>query len=463
MIEAIRQKIRVANAALIRLAVIACLAAGLLVVGFLATRFRPELLLVLVGALLVMLLLLGQPESSALAITLTALFVRFTLPTGTASRIVTSLLLTVGCIVLWVVKMLVVHKRVWLKPSRANIPVLCFVATVIISYVWSNAFRDPLVRAWATWPFVQLGALAVMILLPGAFLLAANTLEDLGWIKGLTVIFLGAGVLATLQDYGVLGLGFLQVAPLFPTWFACLALAQGLFNRRLPTALRVLLVSLVGVYGYQQFVVRLAWVSAWLPTMLGLLAVCVLRSRRLFVLLVILVATLVAVNFGQARAAYEMEHSVSGVTRLAAYAQNWRVTGKHLLFGVGPAGYAVYYMSYFPEEGMATHSGYLDVLSQTGIVGLIAFLAFFATLALTARDLLVRTKGCFDFAHAFAVATVGGLVGTVVAVGLGDWVLPFVYTQSIAGFDYALYTWVLLGAGQSLHHILAQRGREAIA
>jgi len=463
MTEAIRRKIRVSNAALIRLAVIACLVAGLLMVGVFPTRFRPQWLLVLAGTSLTILLILERPESSALAITLTALFVRYTLPTGTASRIVASLLLTVVCIILWVVRMLIIERRVSLKPSRANIPVLCFVAVVIISYVWSNAFRDPLVRAWSTWPFVQLGALAVMILLPGAFLLAANTLKDLSWIKGLTVIFLGAGVLATLKDSGVLGLGFLQVEPLFPTWFTCLALAQGLFNRRLPTALRVLLVSLIGVYGYHQFIVRLAWVVAWLPTMLGLLAVCALRSRLLLALLVILVVAFVAANFGEARAAYEMEHSISGVTRLAAYAQNWRVTGKHLLFGVGPAGYAVYYMSYFPEKAMATHSGYIDVLSQTGIVGLIAFLAFFATLALTARDLLVRTKGCFDFTHAFAVATVGGLIGTVVATGLGDWVLPFVYTQSIAGFDYALYTWVLLGAGHALSRVLAQREREATA
>jgi len=458
MIEAIRRRIRVPTATFVQLAMIAALLVGLLMVGWLATRLQPELLLVLVATPLAALLVFRRPQLSVPAITLTALFVRFSLPTGTQSRIVASLLLTALCLVLWIIRMASVDKRLRLRPSRANLPLLCFVAANLVSYLWSNAFRDPLVVAWQTWPFVQLGALAVMILLPSAFLLASNTLETLGWLKVLTAIFLGAGVLATVHDY-LLPLDFLQVRPLFPTWFMCIALAQALLNRDLPMWLRLLLLSLFAVYGYDQLVLNLAWLAAWIPTLLGVLVVSGLRSRRLLVALLILVSVFVAANFADARAAYQMERRISGVTRLAAYVQNWRVTGKHLLFGVGPAGYAVYYMSYFPQQAMATHSNYLDVLSQTGVVGLLAFLAFFLAMTFTARDSLARTRSRSDFARAFAVGTAGGLVGTVVAMGLGDWVLPFVYTQTIAGFDYALYTWVLLGASVALNHHLARETR----
>jgi hypothetical protein len=38
-------------------------------------------------------------------------------------------------------------------------------------------------------------------------------------------------------------------------------------------------------------------------------------------------------------------------------------------------------------------------------------------------------------------------------MGLGDWMFPFVYTQTIAGFDYAVYSWVLLGAMVALSSI----------
>jgi O-antigen ligase len=107
-------------------------------------------------------------------------------------------------------------------------------------------------------------------------------------------------------------------------------------------------------------------------------------------------------------------------------------------------------MSYFPGEAMATHSNYLDVLSQTGVVGLLALLGFLLALALIAWDLLRQTRGRFDFPQAFGVGASAGLLGVIVAAGLGDWLLPFVYTQTIAGFDYAVYSWVLLGTMVSL-------------
>jgi hypothetical protein len=34
---------------------------------------------------------------------------------------------------------------------------------------------------------------------------------------------------------------------------------------------------------------------------------------------------------------------------------------------------------------------------------------------------------------------------------------PFVYTQTIAGFDYAVYSWVLLGAMVALSSIYQER------
>jgi O-antigen ligase len=462
MIRAIRQRIPISNSVLIRLGVIPGLIVGLMGIGFLASRISPELVLIAIAVPPVVLLALSRLEFGVLAIVLTAAFVRFSLPTGTQSRIVASLLMTMIFTALWLTKMLVTDKKLQLKPSLANIPLLSFVLVTFISYVWGNAFRDPLVMVWSSWPFVQIGALAVMVLLPAAFLLAANCLTDLKWIKWLTAIIIAIGILEILGDYLHLPLGFLQVSPLFPTWFICLAYSQVLFNRRIPVVSRLLLLAFVGAWIYRVFFVQLTWLSAWLPTMLAVVAISVWRSRLLLAALLIIAIIYVGVNLSDLQAAYELEHRVSGVTRLNAYAHNWRVTGKHFLFGVGPAGYAAYYMSYFPGEAMATHSNYIDVLSQTGAIGLLAFLAFFLALALIAWDLLSRTKGGFDFTQAFGVGAAAGLLGVVVATGLGDWLLPFVYTQTIAGFDYAVYSWVLLGAMVSLHWLVAAEATDKI-
>jgi hypothetical protein len=454
MIHAIRQKIPISNSVLSRLAVLAGLIVGLLGIGFVAPRVPSELVLIAVAAPPFVLLALSRLEYGVLAIILTAAFVRFSLPTGTASRIVMSLLITFIFILLWLTRMLVRDKRLRLKPSSTNVPLLAFILTAIISYVWSNAFRDPLVVVWRTWPFVQLGGLAVMILLPGAFLLTANSISEVRWLKLLCWSMILVGVLSLVSYFFHIKLSFLNVRGLFSLWFVCLTYAQALFNKKLPLWLRLSLFGLVGVWVYIYFITRVTWLSGWLPTFVAIATISFLKSKRLFLILVLLIAVYVGLSWdyytGPVLAA---EVEASGHTRLTAWEHNWRVTGRHLLFGTGPAGYAAYYMSYFPGEAMATHNNYIDILSQTGIVGLFFCLWFFGALGWTGYKLSLRLKGTAEFSEGLANATLAGWAGCIVAMGLGDWLFPFVYTQTIAGFDYAVYSWILLGGMAALGSI----------
>jgi hypothetical protein len=459
VLKAIGRRFPSAWVILVRLGIIAgVLLAGVLV-GRMAVQFRQPVVLLAVGVLPaagLVLLRYGRLEHVVLGIILAAAVVRFSLPTGTQSRIVMSLVVTMGALALWVVRMLVVEKRLWLKPVSTNIPLLGFIFTCIISYFWSSVFRDLLVVTWDSWPFVQLGGLAVMICLPGAFLVTSNCLQEVKWIIWLTRIILAAGTVAIVGYYLHLPVSFLQVRPMFPTWFIALAYAQALYNRRLSWVVRALLLLLAAAWVYRVFVRQFGWLSAWLPALSAIALISVLRSKKLLVLLVVLLVIYVGLSLTAIEATLQEESVGSGETRLDAWLHNWRVTGKHLLFGVGPAGYAVYYMTYFPMEAMASHSTYIDILSQTGIVGISFFLWFFVALCIAGMKLWRRTKGRSDFVEAFSVAAMGGYVGTILAMALGDWLVPFVYTQTIAGFDYAVYTWVLLGAALSLYHILVE-------
>lgn len=436
--------------------------AGLLVLGAIMGRIavdlkRPEMLLA-IGLLpfgTVLLLKHGQITHTILGVVVTAAMVRFSLPTGTESRIVMSLVVTAGIVAWWVLKMLVYHKQLVLKPAPTNLPLLGFVVTCIISYAWSNVFRDPLVIIWSSWPFVQLGGLVVMILLPGAFLVTSNCLQETKWIIWLTTIILVVGAIAIAGYYSRINASFLQVRPLFPTWFMALAYALALFDRRLPWWVRLLLLMLVGAWFYRVFIQRFRWLSAWMPSLSTLSLISLLRSYKLALLLLVFLCIFAYINRSEIMEQIYAERLESGDTRLDAYLHNWRVTGKHVLFGVGPAGYAVYYMTYFPMEAMASHSTYIDILSQTGIVGLGFFLWFFAALFKVGWRLWRRTRERADFTEAFTVAAIGGYVGTILAMALGDWIVPFVYTQTIAGFDYAIYTWILLGAAMALYHIVS--------
>lgn len=459
MIQFMHRSIPLSNTVLLRLAVLVGLVVLLLAVGFVTSRVPPELVLIAVAAPPVVLLSTNRLEYGVLAIIFTAAFVRFSLPTGTQSRIVASLLITAIFIVLWLARMLVVKKRLYLKPSSTNVPLLAFLLTTVISYVWSNAFRDPLVVVWSTWPVVQLGGMAVIILLPGAFLLTFNTISEIRWLKLLTWLMILIGALALGAYFLQVKLSFLNTGGLFSLWFVSLTYSQALFNKRLPLWLRLILLGLSGTWIYVYFVTRVTWLSGWLPPLVALGVISFLKSKRLFLVFLLLVAVYVGLNWNYyTGTVLASESEESGRTRLAAWQHNWRVTGQHILFGVGPAGYAAYYMSYFPSEAMATHSNYIDILSQTGIVGLFFCLWFFLALGWTGYKLCMRLRKTGDFREGLANATLAGWAGCMIAMGLGDWLFPFVYTQTIAGFDYAVYSWVLLGGIEVLNNVRQEKG-----
>lgn len=421
-----------------------------LMVGYLALRLRPEYLLAAAAMVPVLLIALRRPESGVLGLLLTAAFVRVTLPTGTQSRIVASLVLAALLVGLWLAR------RMWerqplLRPSPMNRPIAAIVGASIVSYIWCLVFRDPLVAPWRTWPIVQIAALAVMLLLPGVLILAANTVSDLRPMQVLCWATVGIGALALLLRFARVDVRWINTGGLFSLWFVSLAYGQVLFNRTLSAPVRLVLVGLLAIWMYDRFILNTHWLAGWVPPFLAIGVLTFLKSRKWFGVMLLIMAALLALEWrGFIQQVIAGESAESGVTRMAAWAVNWRVTSRHLLFGTGPAGYAVYYMSYFPHEAMATHSNYIDILSQLGIVGLGIYLWFLGTLISVGWRAWRQEREGGDFATGLAAGTLGGSAGVILAMALGDWLVPFVYTQTIAGFDYALYAWLWMGVMVSL-------------
>jgi O-antigen ligase len=159
---------------------------------------------------------------------------------------------------------------------------------------------------------------------------------------------------------------------------------------------------------------------------------------------------MVAIGWDYLSEVINLENRISGTTRLTAWGMNWRITKDHLLFGTGPAGYAIYYMTYFPNQAMATHNNYLDMLAQTGIVGFSFLMWFFIRLIWMGWKVLQRLKGKGDFVEAISAACLAGSLGGLMMMFFGDWLFPFAYTQTIAGFDYSVYNWIFMGVILSL-------------
>ncbi|MBI3243384.1 MAG: O-antigen ligase family protein [Chloroflexi bacterium] len=388
---------------------------------------------------------LGRFDLAPLLVLLAAAFLPVGVPTGTGSKLVASLVLTLVFTGIWFMRMVAVEKRFYLEPTSLNIPLFGFMIATVVSLLWSNLLRDPLVN-WRTFSPVQLASTVVMIMLPGAFLLMINHVKSRQVLMGMTGLMLLAGTIGLVKQYEIVYLP-INTGGMFTMWIISLSAGLAIFWKRLHPFGRLILLGLTGVWVIWGFVLHISWLAGWLPGLAALGVLTAMRSKKMLIAIALVGAVIFFFNsdyyLGKVLG---NESNESGGTRLAAWEVNWRVTGQHLLFGTGPAGYASYYMSYFPHDAMATHSNYVDIVAETGLVGFAFYIWFFIALTWKGYKLCLRLKNRGDFYESLANAALAGTVAGIVAMAIGDWLIPFAYTQTIAGFDYSVYCWLFMGA-----------------
>ncbi|NMC11956.1 MAG: O-antigen ligase family protein [Chloroflexi bacterium] len=381
----------------------------------------------------------------------------FTLPTGTQSRIVISLLLSLVLVGLWILQLLS-DKQTKLISTPIQKPILAFIGVALLAYFWSIAARDPLLVIWKSFPIVQLAALAIIILLPLVALFTANQIKDVAWLERIawTIIFLGTVVsLGNVLNLPIYRFYFNGSRGLFAAWSGGMAYAMALFDERLSKLTRAALLGLLALMVYWTLVMETIWLSGWLPLGVTCVVITFFRSRKLFAAFSVIGLIVVAFHFNALFQRIIVANINEGSDeRLLLWQQNFDLALKHPLLGVGPAGYAIYYMTYHPQEARSTHNNYFDVLSQTGFIGLGLFLWIFAVFITIAFWLRRQLNGQRNFEEAYANAALGGAIGALAAMMLGDWVLPFAYNQTITGFDNAVFTWIFLGGAAGLYYLV---------
>jgi O-antigen ligase len=116
------------------------------------------------------------------------------------------------------------------------------------------------------------------------------------------------------------------------------------------------------------------------------------------------------------------------------------------IFGLGMANY-YWYTPLFPILGYRvsfnSHNNYIDIIAQTGLVGLICFLWFFGELWLFGWH--IRNRVPEGFPRAYVMGSLAGIVGTLSLAALGDWVIPFVYNVGLEGFRASMFGFLFLG------------------
>jgi hypothetical protein len=359
---------------------------------------------------------------------------------------------------LWLLDMIVRQRQFQLVRSRTTLPLLCFLAIAFLSFgvgqlPWFSFVLHAPMDA-------QVGGLAIIVLSIGAFFLAANQLRDLQQLKAVTWAFLAfaalfVGVRSVLPELGLPTRQLFQPASsVLWVWLVAMALSQAAFNQDLHSGWRLALGGLVLVTLYVLLFLKFDDKSGWLPALVCIVAIIGFRYRR--AALILIPAAALAGLYLMPRLIGSDEYSVS--TRFDAWVIMAQIVRVSPILGLGFANY-YWYTPLFPIRGYAvsfnSHNNYVDIVAQTGFVGLICFLWFFWEVGWLGWRL--RERVSTGFGRAYVYGALGGLAGTVVLAMLGDWVLPFVYNVGLPGFRSSMLAWLFLGGLVSIERLALSR------
>ena len=436
-------------------------------IGYVASPHYTRLVLVgmlgLVIGIAVVRLLLRWPALGLVLLIPANMVVPFAIGTGTNTSIHATILLIALLLALWIYQMWSSGEGFRLYQSGTIPPLLLLIVVAVLAFFsgqlpWFQSAHAPLPA--------QLGGLSVFVLSAGAFLLAVHRYEEQRWLEWtvwlllvLGTIYVGFRVIPGMFRYSGYFYTWGSTSSQFWTWFVVLLFSQALLNDRLSVGWRGLLLAILAVTLYSILFQTGDWKSGWIPPLIAMGAVMLLRWWQTSFLMVaggvvgipILIGALIASD------AYSYE------TRIDAWMVLLNIIRVNPILGVGPANY-YYYTPLFGIRGYAvqfnSHNQYFDIVLQAGVLGLACVLWFFAAVAQAGWRLRHRVED--GFARAYVYGALGGLVATVASGFLGDWFLPFVYNVSLAGMRSSILAWLFLGGLIALERMSATEPAAAV-
>jgi len=397
------------------------------------------------------LIFLKSPQLGLAALVFGSMFIPTPLNIGPEGALNTAILMVALLIVLWLLDMLARRRQIYLVYSRTVPPLLVLIAIVLVAMINGQLNYYSLANLASL--FAQVSGAGVFVLSVGAYLLAANQIQDLTWLKRITWLFILLAsfyifarlnhrteiLIRPLYQYG-------SDASLFWLWLVTLGTSQALFNHKLAVRWRVILGILLAATFYVAMGQAYEWKSGWLPAVASVGVMIFVGYPRLRVPLIILGAGLAGPKLLEVGDFFIGGEDYSIQTRFEAWRLVFEIVKANPIIGLGMSNY-YWYTPLFPIMGYAvtynSHNNFIDILAQTGIVGLLCFLWFVWEVGWLSWKLKDHVPS--GFPRAYVIGVLGGLVGTMVAAMLGDWVLPFVYNVGLVGFRSSMFGWLFLG------------------
>jgi len=350
--------------------------------------------------------------------------------------------------------------RIALDRSRVVTATLVFVAVAVMSFVIGQYPWFPIGHAPMA---AQLGGLLLFLLSAGLFLVVGHGVTTTRQLQRLTWLFVATGAFAVVSSIvpvfewtagpvAITDAG--SIGSAFWTWFVAVSLGQALFNRALPAPARTALAAAAALALARGLLVAFSWASGWLPPLVAAGVLLLYRFPRLTVAVGLLALPPAIAYAGPAVQVWIAGEAYSSATRIEALRIMWQIVQHNPWLGFGPANY-YHYTQLFPILGwwvpFNSHNNYVDLVAQTGAIGLLAFGWLVAEVSRLALRLRVRMPRGFE--QAYVLGAVAGLAGSLVSGLLADWIIPFTYNIGVRGFRSSLLFWFFLGGVLALKRI----------
>jgi hypothetical protein len=416
-----------------------------------------RVLLVIMG-LSGLVILLSWPSLGLLSILVSAFFIPYNGPGG----INATFLLATVMVGIWVIDMIVKQKKITFVDRRTSIAIFFFIFSAILSYgigqlSWFALARHAPLTA-------QTGGFGIYVLSGLIFLVVANLMRDLRWLKAFTWIFLAISVIYISGRMVPVWGHFLRrffvpgavTGSMFWIWMLIIPFSQALLNRKLHIFIRAMLLAFTALVLYVAVIQTNDWKSGYLPPLAGAAVIVALILKKRVVWFIPL---------GLAVAYYASTQAISTdaysyVTRMEAWALIFKLSLVNPILGLGFGNY-YHYTPLVAISGyhvsFNAHSQYLDILAQTGIIGVLTFAWVFWEIGKLGWRLHDRAPE--GFARAYVYGALGGLVAMLAAGALVDWVLPFVYNIGMDGFRSSILGWMFLGGLVVINRIVEEQDK----
>ncbi len=436
----------------------------------------------LVGSIVIVaiLVLLKHPLLGLLGLIVVALLAKVSIGTGTEVDLNPAALLVPALFGIWVLVQMREHD-LRLPPSRTTLPLVLFLIAGLASILIGNALWDPRVPRSDSFIMVQLAQWGIWFFSAAAFWLTGKLVKNVIWLQRLTVCYIAiAGLLAIVRVLPG-GNDLLYNTVTFavnraPFWLLLTALTAGqlIFNRRLSTRWRMFLLIILGAIIFFSFGEEQDRASNWVSVVVVVGVLVWLRFPRVRLIVVTAVVFLalsgVLFRFIYDFAGGDAKWAESGDSRLALIGRVVELSMRNPITGIGPAAYRAYGKitslqyggAFYSSIWLSSHNNYVDLFSQTGVVGIGLFFWFMLEFVL----LGVRLRKHFNdgFVGGYVNAMIAAWFGIVIIMALADWFLPFVYNIGFLGFQASVLVWMFMGGLVALEQLAghSQKSIEAV-